>query len=209
MNRFRLSSGLFLLAVICIALGWYVDRSSLARKLEANQHPITSYWEKHAYWSPSLHLNMDTDTLESNLADHVDAFSGELVESSQGMSQATLRQASPKTMDDIALLLDCTDQATRLAAARLSALYLEAVSGRSNTNQSSIEKRAYFQANFKDKIMALLQDNDPDLRAAAALIVGNLYFTREIEQVMMDAFDREDEQTVKLYLAWAHHHIAD
>lgn len=207
--RFRIASILVLVAFISICLGWYVDRTRLVKELASQHHPIAKYWEKHSYWSPSLHLGSDTNSLESQLTEHVVEFSGDIVESSQGWSTSNLRQASHETFDAVALLIDSDSESTRLIATQLLSLYLESVSGRSNTDRFSIEKRAYYHAKIRDDIKTLLFDVNPDIRAAAALVAGNLYFTREIEHTMMDAFDREDEQTVKIYLAWAHHHIAE
>ena len=149
MFRFRLSTIVFFLTAVSLGFAWYIDRTTLRRELQelqAIQHPIAGFWEKHAYWSPSLHLSVDTDELESSIADRVDGLSGSIVESSQGMSHASLRQPSTATIDKVVLLLDDPDHSTRLTAARLLALYLEAVSGRSNTDRNSIEKRAYLSS---------------------------------------------------------------
>lgn len=116
---------------------------------------------------------------------------------------------SPETFDSVVQLVDSDNESTRLAAVQLLALYLESVSGRSNTDQASISKRAYYHVTVRDDIDLLLQDADADVRAAAALVAGNLFFIRKIERTMMEAFDREDEQTVKMHLAWAYHHIGE
>ena len=207
--RFRIGSIFILVAFIAICFGWYVDRIRLTAELASQRHPIADYWEKHSYWSPSLHLGTDTDSLESHLSEHIVEFSGGIVESSQGVGRSKLRQASSETFDSVVQLIDSNSEPTKLAAVQLLSLYLQSVSGHCNTDQVSIGKRAYYHVAIRDDIEALLQDTNPDIRAAAALVAGNLYFTRKIERTMIKAFDRESEQTVKLYLSWAHHHIAE
>ena len=126
--RFRIVSIFILVAFIAICLGWYVDRTRLVAELASQHHPITNFWGKHSYWSPSAHLSTDIDSLESQLSKHIVEFSGGIVESSQGMGRCKLRQASPETFDSVVQLIDSNSESTRLAAVRFLSLYLQSVS---------------------------------------------------------------------------------
>lgn len=209
MFRFRITTLLFLITIVSLGIAWYVDRTALQEELQRKQHSIATYPEKHGYWSPSLHLNTTTNQLESLLTPRIGEFSGPIVESSQGMSHEALRQPSLATIDEIVPLLADPHPATRLTAARLVALYLEAASGKNNSDSDSIRTRAYLHAAAEDKVQALLNDPDAAIRAAGAFIAGNLYYSRKNEQMLKDAFDKETDGSVRQYLAWAYHHLAD
>lgn len=207
MPRFRLSTLLLVALTVSVALGWYVDRKRLQRELQSRQPAIATYWEKHAYWSPSLHLNTDSAEQEVSLVGAMSHFTGTIVESSQGFSQADLRQPSRETIEAVVPLLDSPDLATRRTAGRLLALYLEAVSGHDNTDHQSIATRAYLQARLQGMIGPLLSDEDGELREAAAFMAGNLYYSQRLEQQLVEAFERETDGGVKYALAWAYYHV--
>jgi hypothetical protein len=209
MFRIRITSLLFLVAIVAICLGWYVDHVSISSRLKSKQHPVTWYWEKHYLWSPSLHLGCGTDVLEARLSHLVDQFDGEKVVSSQGVSQENLRQPTIDTIESVMGLLNDNDDSIKLASAELLALYLEAVAGRSNKDQSSIEIRAYFHAHAFEHVKSMLESPDSGIRSAGALALGNMFYTRDAEQLIMDSFDREVEQQVKINLAWAYYHITE
>ena len=209
MLRFRITSALLLMAAIAVGLAWYVDRTRLSAQLEADRHPISRYWEKHNLWSPSLHLATDTNKLEAKLTHRINQFSGDMIVSSQGMSQTELRQPTIATLEAVIELLGDSEPSVQLAAAELIALYLESVSGRSNNDQKSIEIRAYFHATSFDHVKAMLADPNSNIRAAGALTIGNMYYTRDVDRLMKNAFEQENDQHVKICLAWAHYHIAE
>jgi len=206
MIRYR-TPFVLLLSIACLwAFSWFIWRSELVQSQPATAHqvPISRFWEKHQYWSPSAHLGTDTDKLESMLSHQVERFSGNIVKSSQGMSDARLRQASPDTFATVARLIDSSDRSLQLAASRLLCLYLESVSGSENLDPDSVRKRKCFCELYRDKVKKLLQDNDPDIRSAAALAAGNLDFNRDIKTSLDESFQRERSATGKIHLAWAH-----
>ena len=208
MFRFRIATLLLLILTVSVAAGWIVDRRRLRDRIQefriqVENHPISSYAEKHAYLSPSNFLVGDTNSYESELVGEIE-FSGDMIVSSQGMGQASLRQPDIKTLDQTIALLDSEDPATRLSAARLLALYLEAVSGSGNLDTDSIATRVRFQAIGLHKVRELLDDSDPDIRSASALILGNSLYNRDTVELMKRTFDEEHDGGVKWHLAWAY-----
>lgn len=201
--RFRIVTLLLLMLAASITAAWIVDRERLLARIEDENHPISYYFEKHSYWSPASYLDGDTDTYESELSGKL-AFSGDKVRSSQGMGSPTLRQPDIATLHQTIELLDSTDLPTRLSAARLLALYLQAVSGSGNLDKDSVASRVQFQAVGLNRVRQLIRDSDPDIRAAAALILGNTLYDRYTVTLIRQTFDEEQDQTVKLYLAWAY-----
>lgn len=207
MPQFRLSTLLLVALTVSAALGWYADRTRLRRKLQSQQPSIATYWEKHAYWSPSAHLGTNTSEQESRLEELVVEFSGPVIESSQGMSpHVELRQPSRETIEAVVPLLDSPDLSTRQTAGRLLALYLEAVSGHENTDYQSIATRGYLHARLQGTIGTLLSDKDAELREAAAYIAGNFYYSQQLERQLINAFEEETDGGVKYALAWAYYH---
>ncbi|QDV45425.1 hypothetical protein Enr13x_53040 [Stieleria neptunia] len=201
--RFRIVTLLLLILAASITAAWIVDRERLLARIEDENHPISYYVEKHSYWSPASYLGGDTDTYESELSGKL-AFSGNKVVSSQGMGSPTLRQPDIATLNQTIGLLDSTDLATRLSAARLLALYLQAVSGSGNLDTDSVSSRVHFQAVGVNRVRQLIRDSDADVRAAVALILGNTLYDRHTVTLMKQTFDEEQDQTVKLHLAWAY-----
>lgn len=202
--RFRISTVFLLLVVGAIGLGWFVERRNLVRRIEEENLPIRQYGEKFAYWSPSHYLGVDnTSRYESALGERV-AFSGETVTSSQGIGQPKLRQPDAVTLQSTISLLDDDDEETQLAAARLLALYLQASSGSDNLGVGSVTVRAQFQVHGLRRVRELLKSPDPNMRSAAALILGNTRYDSFTIQCLSDAFDNETDHGVKLHLAWAY-----
>ena len=80
MFRYRLSSFALFLAIVCIGLGWYVDRSRLAEELDATKDltmlKVSILAEKYLYWSPSHYIRNDYLQLESILSPRVGEFTG-------------------------------------------------------------------------------------------------------------------------------------
>ena len=203
-RRFGISTVLLLMLSAGIGLGWLVDRERLSRQIEQENRPIGRYGEKFAYWSPSLYLGVDnTLRFESALVDKV-TFRGDTRASSQGMSESMLRRPDAATLESTLFLLNDHDAETRLAAARLLALYLEASSGSSNLDVESLAIRVQFHALGLRRVLDLLDSPAPNMRSASALILGNsLYDSHTIDR-LSETFDEESDDNVKLHLAWAY-----
>jgi hypothetical protein len=179
------------------------DRKQLVRKIEAQRPVISHYWEKHGYWSPSAYLGQTSSQLESQLSGSFQ-FTGPMVESSQGMSDAMLRQPSDDTADYVASFLSSPDSNVRLTAAQLFALYLEATSGSGNYDANSIARRLYCDTIGQKQARDLLISKDVATRQAAALILGNTLYNPHVVQDLTDAFNRESDQSTKIFMAWAY-----
>lgn len=202
--RFRISTVFLLLVVVAVGLCWFVDRGNLVRRIEQENRPISRYGEKFGYWSPSLYFGVDnTSHYESALGERV-AFSGETVTSSQGMGEPKLRQPDAVTLQSTISLLDDDNTETQLTAARLLALYLQASSGSDNLDTDSVNVRVQFHVHGLRRVRELLKSSDPNMRSAAALILGNSLYDSFTIECLSDAFDNETDHGVKLHLAWAY-----
>ena len=207
--RFRLSHVLWLFLTLGIATAWYVDRSQLLVRIKTHNPPISQYGEKHQLWSPSAYLRADVLDLEKQLADRIPKFQGPFVSSSQGLSDASLRQPTLDTLDAVIVLLDAKDAQVRLIATQLLALYLESVSGSDNLNSECYATRIQFHVFGHGKALSLLSDNDKQVRGAAALLLGNSIGDNYTMQLMSEAFDKENDQSVKWKLSWAYWKITN
>ena len=203
MFRFRITTLLLLVLAVSIAAGWLVDRQRLLNRIDEQNPPISNYGEKFSYWSPAGYVDGDTASYETRLSDRIE-FEGKMITSSQGMGSPTIRQPTVATLDNTLALLDSDDGAIRLCAAQLIALYLQAVSGSGNLDSDSVATRVHFQAVGLPKVRNLLKDENPKIRGASALILGNSLYDRHTVSLMTEAFDRETDQSVKLRLAWAY-----
>jgi hypothetical protein len=205
MFRFRMSSVLWFFVTISVAAAWFVDRQLLLQELKRVNPPIKYYCEKANLWSPAAFLNRDTAALETQLSNHIEGFAGDFVTSSQGLGDYRLRQPTIQTLDAVIGLLD--DESTRVSAAELIALYLQAVSGLENDDKGSLMVRAHFQLNGLPKIRQQICDTNVEVRKAIALILGNTFYSRDAEQFLVDTFDQEADQEVKRHLAWSYYNI--
>jgi hypothetical protein len=204
MLRFRVSSLLLFVLMIAIALGWFVDRRNLIDRFE-RENPRISRWNfKFHYWSPSLYLHdRDTSHYESLLAERIE-FDGKFVVSSQGMGSPRLRQPTNETLDATIALLDDSNESTKLQAAELLALYLQAVCGSANVDGDSLATRVHFQVAGLRKTRGLLESDNSEIRNAAALILGNTIYDRCTVEILSDAFNKESDPDVFVHLAWAY-----
>ena len=209
MFRYRLSSFALFLAIVCIGLGWYVDRNRLAEELDATKDPtmlrVSILAEKYLYWSPSHYIRNDYLQLESVLSHRVGEFTGIIRESSQGFNHGNLRVPSIETLDAVIDLLDDDDHAIQLAATQLTAIYLESVSGRNVADEQSIRLKAHFQSKGLPVMLDLLNSPDPRVGAAAALSIGNTFPTNNSKQLLIKALERnaEKDNGNRLEIAWA------
>jgi hypothetical protein len=207
MVRYRISTLILFVVMLAIALGWFVDRRRLVDRIERQTPPISLFGEKFSYWSPSGYLGgRDTSFYESLLAERIE-FDGKMVVSSQGMGSPSLRQPTVATLDATVALLDENDESTKLLAAELLALYLQAVSGLKNVDSESVAIRVHFYVVGLEKARALLESENPKIRSAAALILGNTLYDRYTLQSLSAAFDRETDSNVMWHLAWAYWRI--
>lgn len=202
---FRLSSCLWLMVATSLGLAWYSDHQRLRAELTRARPAIGNYWEKHGLWSPSIYLSTDTDAVESRLTKRITSFSGRIVPSSQGMSQVPLRQPSTETLEAVIGLLDDADTSVVHDAAQLLALYLEAASGRNTLEMESLALKSHFHRRGLGSAKALLQHPSPEIRRAAALILGNTIPSRSTLDQMIESFDRETDAETMLHLAWAYY----
>ena len=202
--RPQLSTLFWLFVVLAIALAWHTDRKALLRRVKEHNPPIGRYGEKFQLWSPDAFLRADPKSLEAQLADLVPQIEGEFVENSQGLGDTMLRQPSTDTLDAVVSLLDSSDSHIRLAAAQLTSLYLQSVSGSDNLDSNSYAIRVQFHSKGHGRALSMLSDSDPRIRNAAALILGNTIGDSHTAQLLSEAFDKESDSGVKWVMAWAY-----
>lgn len=207
MFRYRMSTMLWLFVPIALALGWCVDRHFLLQKMHGTHKPIEFHCQKSSLWSPAAFWDTGTAALERRLSNHNVDFAGNMVTSSQGLGDYQLRQPSIETLDAVIALLD--DKSTRQPAAELLALYLEAVSGMQNNDEYSFQVKVHFHLHGLAKSRELMGDSDVGVRRAIALVLGNTFRSREAKEWLMDAYDKELDQGVKLYLSWSYQNVAN
>jgi HEAT repeat protein len=176
----------------------------LLRRVNENNPPISRYGEKFQLWSPDAFLRTDAQSLEAQLADLIPKIKGEFVENSQGLGDTMLRQPNTETLDAVVSLLDSNDSQIQLAAAHLTSLYLQSVSGSDNRDSNSYAIRVQFHSKGHGKALSLLYDSDPRVRNAAALILGNTIGDGHTAQLLSEAFDKETDSGVKWVMAWAY-----
>jgi hypothetical protein len=199
-----MSTAFLFIVLVAVCLGWLVDRTNLAGRIEQENRPISRYSEKLRYWSPAAYFNVDNTSKFEAALGHRLTFGGKTVTSSQGVVRATLRQPDIPTLDATISLLDDEDAVTRLTATKLLALYLEASSGSKNLDPESVAVRIRFHALGLRRVLELLNSSDSEMRSAAALVLGNSFYDWETIRYMSDAFDKETDNGVKLHLAWAY-----
>lgn len=203
--RFRLGTIFWFTLVACLALAWYVDHRRQVAEIKRLQPAISTFWEKHHFYSPSIHLHCETSEIESRLAGRVPRFEGVIVKSRQGMSEASLRRPNSETLDAVIDLVSDSDTTTIRDATRLLALYLEAFSGSRAFEPESKVAKQHFQVRGISRVKALLKHPSTDVRQAAALVLGNTLPIRSTVEHLSSSFDDEVDSTTKLYLAWSYY----
>ena len=206
MARFRISTLLFICVIVSLSLAWFVDHRQLKLKINQLNRPkfINTLGEKHRYWSPSIYLKIDDiSVLEQKLLPSGFTATGNIVPSTQGMGKAKLRRPTINTLDALAELL--YEKETQLDAAKLLALYLQALSGKDRLlDEACLTVKAHFHLSYSQGIRwTLLADPDDEVRSAAALILGNTLPDMGTIESLQYAFDREKNDTVKKHIAWA------
>lgn len=204
--RFRLSTVFWLIACVAILSAWHRDHQRLTDAISTLRPRISSFGEKHYLWCPSAHLACGTAEVEARLAGRIGAFGGEMVQSSQGISDAQLRVPDMATLDAVIALLEEPHDVTRRDAVQLIALFLEACSGQRARHAESFAIKIRFDAlGGVNSLLRLLHDPNKEIRQAAALAIGNTLPSRRAVESLRVAFDDETDFECRIYQAWAYY----
>jgi len=206
--QFRISTLLMAVALCALAFGWWKDRSNLQKQLDERDSravmdalAIAESFKQHQ-WRISDHLSSDTATVERALGHHLKNPAGDFQSSSGWGETYQLRKPSPDTFRQVIALLENDDDAIRHNAAKALALYGEGyyaapLYGDDRDNCDTMIKEAV------PKLLPLLDDSDADIRATAALALGQLASHDDAAPTLIGAFKREDNSTARLYMSWA------
>ena len=183
MLRYRITTMLLLVAIVGLALAWWVDHRRLRKQLDYHDSEALldaldlAVVDKFGQKSPSYYFDKETKELEAILG--LANPSGDRLQS-KGWSVESLRKPSTDTTDAVLNFLDSEDIEKQLVALKLLALYSESFTVEQKYAFQKLEpEHDYFCANVTPKLRPLLTHNDHRIRGHAALALGFTCRNRE------------------------------
>ena len=207
-TQFRLSTVFLVMAITSLSIAWWLDHTRLQKQLDGRDATAIldalqlAGANKHYQWSPSVYLNTDTSTIESDIRLHLPNPTGDSVTSKMGWSTAKLRRPTTETTDAVLVLLQHEDTSVRLKALQLIALYSEAFMSLP-AYDDTLAARTHFRNSVSPRLFELLTVSDSNIRAHAALAIGYSSPWRTSIDNLAVAYKRETDSTAKLYIAWS------